>query len=200
MPPSWEARCWGAGGPRLQSWALPPRPQTLTGPGQDAEAAEQLMQSSGVHPCLPGPPDTWPGSSRAQAALVAAPPHSRVAFPCPSCFGSRWNACGDLPSCGCCRVSPQLSDRSLSLAYVSVISSGSVLWWPCLRSGGMGSVGEEACGPRADTAQAKPTRGPHLPAPRTHRQGLRATVHLSEPGCHRGTTLTTARALLGVGG
>ena len=129
--------------------------------------------------------ETWEAQSlagwlRARAALVTATPRSREAFPCASCFGSRWNAFGDLPSCGCCSVSPQLSDCSLSLAYISVISSGSVLWWPCLRSGGMGSVGEEACGPRADTAQAKPTRG--RPPPSPMHSPPRAAGHCPSPG------------------
>lgn len=157
------------------------------------------MQSSGAHRCLPGPPDTWPGSSRAQAALVAASPCSREAFPCPSCFGSRaagaragtCQAAGAAASPPAVRLLPLLGLylryllRLCSVAALALLGRDGFcgrgsLWAPCRHSTGQ-------------THPGPPTSQPHA---------------LSAKGCgplsiswSRAATeaplLTTARALLG---
>lgn len=146
------------------------------------------MQSSGVHACLPGPPDTWPGSSGPrlpwwQPRHVHVRP-SRV-LPASGAAGTRSGTCQAVDAAVCppsCLIAPSpwptslLSPQAPFCGGLASAQEGWVLWE------------RKPVGPVQTQHRPNPPGAAHLPAPCTHHQGLRATVHLPEPGCHRGTT------------
>lgn len=151
------------------------------GPRRDAEAAGQLMQLWATAACpallipgrvAPGPRLPWWQPRRVRARPSHVPPALGAA-----------GACGDLPSCGRCSVSPSVRlplPWPISPLPPFRLCSGRP--WLCSREGWV-LWERKPVGPcRHSTGQ--PTWGSHLPAPCTLCQGMRATVHLLEPGCH----------------